>query len=99
VYLPAGAALRDQRGAPERATVTEEGGHTVVSFGVDLQAGQATHVVLDVTLPPQPPLLQGWVLIPVPRVRPTIVSLDLSTAGGAIRFAGPVDRPRVFTTR
>jgi hypothetical protein len=99
VYLPMGAALRSQRGASDQPTVTAEQGRTVVSFGVDVQAGQTASVTLDVTLPPQPPVLQGWELVPVPRVRPTTVALRLDTPKGAVRFNGPADRRRAFATR
>jgi hypothetical protein len=99
VYLPTGAGLRSQHGASGEPSVTQEGGHTVVSFPVDVQAGQAATVTLDVTLPPQPPVLQGWALVPVPRVRPTVVNLRIDTRKGPVEFSGPVDRPAAFATR
>jgi hypothetical protein len=99
VHLPPGSALRSYTGASAPPTVAREGGRSVVSFGVDLEAGERTQVVLDLALPPQPPLVRGWALLPVPRVRPTIVALDLDTATGPLRFSGPVERVIGLTTR
>lgn len=99
VYLPAGSTLRSARGSLQRPTVAQVEGRTVVSFGVDIDAGGRTRVVLDLTLPPQPPVVQGWALLPVPRVRPTTVSLGVDVPGGRLTHSGPVTQIVGLTTR
>lgn len=99
VYLPAGSVLTGQEGSDGRPAVASEGGRTVVSYGIDLQAGETRTAVLDVLLPAQPPAEIGWVLPASPRVRPTVVTMALDTPGGTLRFDGPVDRTVVRSTR
>ena len=94
LYLPSGASLASRAtGVVEgRPTVAAEGGRTAVSFTVDVPAGGRQAVTLDLRLPPVPATASGWVLVPTPRVRPTVVAIDLRTPDGPIRFTGPLTR-------
>lgn len=94
VYLPAGSYLTNHGGDPSALApfVATDGGRTVISFDVDLQAGQRKTVVLDVVIPPRPPGPESWQLVPVPRVRPTATAIDVSTGGQRLRWSGPLSR-------
>ena len=95
VYLPTGSYLAGHGGDPSGLTpfVATDGGRTVISFDVDLAAGQGKTVFLDVVMPPRPPGPEAWELVPVPRVRPTTAVFDVGTGRGRIRWSGQLSRP------
>jgi hypothetical protein len=92
VYLPVGASVSSHSsdGGTTPTTATE-GGRTVVSFPVDLQAGRSLHMTLDLVLPPQPPVDYRLILVPSARVRPTRFEVDLQLGGRRIRVGRPLN--------
>jgi hypothetical protein len=99
LYLPTGAYLNGHGGDATSLTpfVTTDAGRTVISFDVVLNAGQRKSVTLDIVIPPRPPGLEAWQLIPVPRVRPTVVVMDIEAAGRRLRYSGSLSRPVELT--
>lgn len=98
LYLPTGATLvgssGDATGAPG---TTSEVGRTVVGFNVEVPAGQSRTVVLELALPPRPAGPYELTLVPIPRVRPTVVSAVVDAGDGAAvhRPAAPLRRVEV----
>jgi hypothetical protein len=90
LHLPAGTALEGASGGPVRTdpALFSEDGRAVASYTVDLPAGAASTVALDLRLPPRRSGPYQLVLVPSPRVRPTAVSVELdlggATAGGEV---------------
>ena len=74
LYLPAGSYLRS---ATRDGSVTtppkmgSQNGVSTVSFTVSITAGGASHVVLDLYLPPTPTAVRQFEFVPSPRVHPT----------------------------
>lgn len=85
LYVPTGTFLRSAGGDPTSTAAAEfsEDGHTVVSFQVDVPAGETRRVALELGLPARGPDPYRLGLVPQPRVRPTqvVVALDLGRAG------------------
>jgi hypothetical protein len=92
LYLPVGSALSGSTGTPRPPVADTEAGRTVLSFPVNLEAGQSQRVVFDLVLPPAPRLGYRFDLPVLSRVRPTQVSLDLDLGGTPLRFTGPLIR-------
>jgi hypothetical protein len=96
LYLPNGTALAGADGATTQAPgLTTEDGRTVVGYRIDVPPGASSIVTLHLTLAPrrrgQP---YSLALVPIPRVRPTSVSVDVTADGNEIRRAlTPLDRP------
>jgi Protein of unknown function (DUF4012) len=89
LYLPAGASLVATAGDPlsDPPVLQTEGGRPVVGFRVDVPAGETRRVVLDLQLAPRPPGAYELLVVPSPRVRPTVVTVDLDggrTASGSV---------------
>jgi hypothetical protein len=84
LYLPTGTTLAgaDAPDAVAPPALTTEAGRTVVSFPVDLAIGQSKTVKLQLTLAPRPDGAYQLDLVPVARVRTTIVAVDIDTGGG-----------------
>jgi hypothetical protein len=84
LYLPRGTSLV---GSTSPASLTSEAGRSVVGFPIELAAGQTTTVTLELALAPRPDEPYHLSLVPVPRVRPTIVSVGLDVDGVALTRA------------
>ena len=96
LYLPRGARLDgDATGGPilGKAQLSSEEDRTVVSFGVSLLPGQHRTVVLKLLLPSRAGTGYTWQFVPVPRVRPTDVSLDLDLGNRHLRLATKLTQP------
>jgi hypothetical protein len=85
LHLPAGTAIEGASGGPVRTepALFSEDGRAVASFTVDLPAGTGSTVVLDLRLPPRRGGPYELVLVPSPRVRPTVAHVDVDLGGGA----------------
>lgn len=97
LYLPTGTTLVGASGAAAPPALLTEQGRTVVAFAVDLAPGAVAVVELDLRLDPRPAGDYELALVPVPRVRPTTVRVDIDTGAGVARHDGPVLAPTVAT--
>ncbi len=79
LYVPAGTELLGVDGstATPAATYTE-GGREVVSFEIDTDAGHTDRFVVHLALLPAPGSRPSLLLVPQPRVRPTVATVDLA---------------------
>lgn len=99
LYLPTGTTLAASRGDPVRnpPIVQTEGGRPLVSYTVDVPAGQSRRLVLDLRLAPtaadQPYTL---LLVPSPRVRPTHATVDIVTESGRVTGDTVLDGSTTF---
>ncbi|MEQ1785421.1 MAG: DUF4012 domain-containing protein, partial [Acidimicrobiales bacterium] len=98
VYLPAGTSLAGVAGDPVRNApiLQSEAGRAVVSWSVDVPAGESRRLVLDLELAPAVPGAYQLVLVPSPRVRPTTIGVDIATDQGRVRGEVVADRPWVL---
>jgi hypothetical protein len=99
LYLPTGATLVSSSGESIGTPgTTSEVGRTVVGFNVEVPAGETRTVVLELALPPRPAGPYDLTLVPIPRVRPTVVSVAIDAGGGAAvrRSAAPLRRVEVL---
>ncbi len=87
LYLPTGAQLLGASGDPTqtRPAFDTEAGRSLVTFRIDVPAGDSRTVTLRLRLPPRPPGSYRAVLVPQPRVRPTKVALDLDLGDARLR--------------
>lgn len=94
LYLPRGATLVSTSGDQPRdpPVSVSEGGRPIVSWTVDLPAGAASHVVLDLRLPPRTDADYELLAVPSPRVRPTVLRTSLETGRGRVRETLVLDR-------
>lgn len=94
LYLPAGTSLAGSRGDPvrNRPLLQSEGGRALVSWSVDVPAGESRRLVLDLELAPTAPGAYQLVLVPSPRVRPTTTSVDIATDVGPVQGEVTGDR-------
>jgi hypothetical protein len=95
LYLPRGATLVGVSGDPPRSPPIKvsEDRRPIVSWTVDLPAQAASHVVLDLRLPPgRTDGEYQLAVVPSPRVRPTALRVDLAAPGGRIRASVDLDR-------
>lgn len=95
LYLPSGTTLAGSDGSASPPTLITEAGRTLVTYDVDLPAGASSVVTLDLTLVPRPrndPY--QMVVVPIGRVRPTVVAVDIDLGDGrrATRAASPLDK-------
>jgi hypothetical protein len=95
LYLPEGASVSHSSGLdqPDTLTMSADGARTVVSFRTALQAGESRVVTLDLALTPRPAGRYELDLVPVPRVRPTAVTVDVDAGDHRVRYAGPLSTP------
>lgn len=92
LYLPFGTSLVEAGGGPFRnaPSAQTENGHPIVSYWVDIPAGQSHTAQLTFSLAPtDPDQAYSMLLIPSPRIRPTTVSADISLDAGQ-RIVGDV---------
>jgi hypothetical protein len=94
LYLPAGATLLEVSGDPPRhpPLFQREADRPVVGYTVDLPAGASHRVVLDLLLPPRRDRPYELLAVPAPRVRPTVLRLDLDTGDGRLEREVVLDR-------
>ena len=97
LYLPTGTTLVGSSGAAAPPALLTEQGRTVVAFAVDLAPGAVAVVELDLRLDPLPAGAYELALVPVPRVRPTTVRIDIDTGAGVAHHDGPVLAPTIVT--
>lgn len=75
LYLPAHSRLLGSQtasGVTTRPVQGTQNGVTAITFTVTVPAGTGTHVVLDLYVPPTPPGVSQFVIVPTPRVIPTV---------------------------
>lgn len=99
LYLPQGASLdavRESVGLTSQPVVQVEGGHTVVSYSVEVGPSATSTVELDLRLPPGVPDQYELLYVPSPRVRPTVVTVGLDVEGGRVEGSLPVEVPTIF---
>jgi hypothetical protein len=90
LYLPAGVSIAGSSGLDQPGSLALQGeaGRSIASFRTVLQAGQSRVVTLDLKLAPRPPGQYVLDLVPVPRVRPTSVEVDIDAGNRRVRYAG-----------
>jgi hypothetical protein len=95
LYLPAGSSVSHASGLdhPDSLALAGEGDRSVVSFRTTLQAGESRVVVLDLAMAPRPPGPYQLMLVPAPRVRPTVVTVDVDAGDRRLRYAAPLLTP------
>lgn len=94
LYLPRGTRLVGSSGGPVigEPSLSGEEGRSVVSFGVSVKAGEARVVTLELALPSRPKRGYVWEFVPQPRVRPTMLRVDLRTGASPLRANASLDR-------
>ena len=97
VYLPLGTHIRGTRGSATLTPVSTqtELNREVATYGLSVGAGGRHSVTLEVTLPTRAEEYRLQV-VPVPRVRPTAISMDLDLAPGRLQRKVPMSRPASF---
>lgn len=95
LYLPSGTRLIDASGSASPPTLSSEAGRTVTTYDVQLRPGQTSTVSLQLELVPRPSAPYAIQLVPVPRVRPTVFSVDIDDGSErlALRPAAPLVVP------
>jgi hypothetical protein len=100
LYLPTGTSLVDAEGDTVRfaPVVQTEGGRPLVSWSVDVPAGETRRLVLDLELAPRGDEPYSVLAVPSPRVRPTAVSvaIGLGGEGGDQQVIGEVVLDRTY---
>lgn len=86
LYLPAGTNIGAVTGDPTRypAIRLTEDGRPLVSYTIDLPAGQRHEAVIELELAPRKPSPYEVILVPSPRVRPTTWRIALDTGEGPL---------------
>jgi hypothetical protein len=99
LYLPNGASLVDASGSERPPVLTTEAGRTVAVFDVAVGPGATASVQLRLALAPRPKGAYSLRLVPVARVRPTVVSVDIDDGSGhhITRAAAPLTRPEAVS--
>ncbi len=94
LYLPRGATITASDGfSTTTPQVFTEGGRTVVSYVTEVDAGSATTLTMQLTVPPPPTGAATLILQPTPRVRSTTVVVDVSTGGtGGLTASATLER-------
>jgi len=99
LYLPLGTRLVGSEGDAVRnqPVAQTEGGRPLVSYTVDVPAGQSRRLILDLRLTPlSADQAYELVLVPSPRVRPTTASVDIATDDGSAAGDAVLDTPMRF---
>ncbi|MEY2452103.1 MAG: hypothetical protein QOD92_1677 [Acidimicrobiaceae bacterium] len=99
LYLPTGVSLSSADGPTTSSPVaTSEAGRTLVTFGVEVPAGETRVVTLALVFPPRPAALPYMFrLVPVPRIRPTVFSMNIDAGDTRVsRGAEPLLTPTVL---
>ncbi|MDP1803624.1 MAG: hypothetical protein Q8K72_00515, partial [Acidimicrobiales bacterium] len=97
LYVPEGTNLVGVSGDRTRypAITTTEGGRSVVSYTIDVPAGQRHEAVIELELAPRRDGPYKIVLVPSPRVRPTVWRLALDTGDGNLTGTSELTRAMV----
>lgn len=93
LYVPRGTTIVAVEGDPTRTQprVFAEDDRTVVGWTHVVPAGATRSVVLRLTTPSRQPEETTWTLVPVPRIRPTEVTVDVDGGDGTrVRSSGPL---------
>jgi len=99
LYLPNGVTLDGSSGDPTTAApvVTGDGGRTAVTFTVEVPAGQQRAVTLRLTLAPRPTGDYQFQIVPIGRIRPTVVGVDITAdRTKVVRAPAPLTAPAVL---
>jgi hypothetical protein len=100
VYLPFATRLAASRGDSENPPyAATEGDRTAIHFVVIVPAGQRKVVDFDVVLAARVSRDLYLELVPVPRLRPTSVSVDLRDDRKAIHMTGTLTKVMVLRAR
>jgi hypothetical protein len=99
LYVPTGTTLTGSDGSELPARVTTESGRTVVTYDVVLPAGGTSTVTLQLSLVPRAAGAYTLVAVPVGRVRPTNLAVDLDLGDGrrVRRDMSPVEKVSVIS--
>lgn len=94
LYLPLGTSVDAVSGDQTVGAVSSgaEAGRPYAAFIVDVPAGEARSVTLTLRLAPRPVGQYVLDLIPSPRVRPTIVRVQITTERGVAQGSVELDR-------
>ncbi len=86
LYVPTGTNLVSASGGSlgELPVIDTEGGRSLVTYAVTLQAGTSSVVTLELALPPRPDVPYSFTVVPVPRLRPTAVDVRIDTGDGEV---------------
>lgn len=99
LYVPNGTTLLE---APpgSGARVVAEGDRTAITWDVAVAAGDQQSIRLRLGLPARPGGPYAVELVPIPRVRPTVVGVEVDDGqgGAARREAAPLTTPEVVTS-
>jgi len=95
LYVPPGASVTGSSGLdnPGSLVLQGESGRTVVSFRTVLQTGESRVVTLNLRLAPRAPGPYHLDLVPVPRVRPTAIAVDIDAGDHRVRYSGSLAAP------
>jgi hypothetical protein len=96
LYLPTGVLLEGSSGDPTSSPPVEtaDAGRSVVTFGVDIPAGESRTVTLQLTVAPRASGVYSFSAVPIGRIRPTVVSVDITADGRrVVRPAAPLVAP------
>jgi hypothetical protein len=98
LYLPFGTSLVEAAGdaTVDPATSGTEDGRPFVSFVVDVPAGATRSVALRLQTAPKPSAGYSFVVIPSPRIRPTVVEVAVATDAGDLAGAVEMNTAWVF---
>jgi hypothetical protein len=102
LYVPTGTTIAGSQGSDLPPLLTTEAGRTLVTYDVSLPAGTASTVTLQLSLVPRPSgRPYSVIVIPVGRVRPTAVSVDLDLGDGRRVQAGlaPLEKVAIVAPR
>lgn len=96
-YVPEGTNLVGVSGDPTRypAIADTEDGRPVVSYTIDLPAGERHELDIELELAPRKAKPYEVVLVPQPRVRPTVWRLALVTGDGRLTGTTELERATV----
>jgi hypothetical protein len=94
LYVPTGTTILRSEGSDLPATVVTEAGRTLVTYDIEVPAGASSTVTLELNLVPRPAGPYALVAVPVGRVRPMTLSVDLDLGDGrrATRALGPLEK-------
>ncbi|MDQ2648282.1 MAG: DUF4012 domain-containing protein [Actinomycetota bacterium] len=97
LYLPAGTNVGPVTGDPTRypAISVSEDGRPLVSYTIDLPAGQRHEAIIELELAPRKDEPYELILVPAPRVRPTIWRLGIETGRGFLAQTIPLEESLV----
>ncbi|MGI8663306.1 MAG: DUF4012 domain-containing protein [Acidimicrobiales bacterium] len=100
LYLPLGVSLESSTGdgATAPPSITSEAGRAVATFSVEIPAGETRTVTMQLALAPRRTGAYSLTVVPVPRVRPTVVSVDIDAQkdGRVTRAAGPLLKQEIL---